>query len=241
MPTLANLSLVLMGLLPVIISMVKVEKYFTSFYTGLWNLYGTILVIIGYITDFDVPTHIFIFGVLSILFIIFIIIFSYDKNRPDLIRYIGKSCFTVTYTIFFTILFFCQEIIFSISISVFTAILMILISKLIEMRNYEMYISKKYLREGYLPPKNSLYKITKSQENYYYLRIILFAYPFFNLILNGSILYKYLYYNKSLLISIFFLLILTFSPFYLIQYKCNSIFSKDIINQLRWFIKFGYM
>ena len=171
--------------------------------------------------------------------IILVIIFSYQKNRPDLIRYIGKSTLTITYTTFFTLLFFCQEIRFTIIISFFMAILMITISKFIEMRNYEKYIYKKYIKNEQFPPKSSLGRIIRFQRIYYNIGLFLYIYPFLNLIFNILILLRFSYYNKSLLVSTFLIIILVLLPFYLKFFKCHSLYPKEILRQfqdkLRWY------
>ena len=158
--------------------------------------------ILGYNVDFDVSIIILIIDISSIFFIIIIVLISYQKNKPNLIRYIGKSTLMVFYTTFFTILFFCQEIISTLAISIFMAFLIIMISKLIEMRNYERYVYKKYIKNDKYPPISLQIKIVRFQRAYYNLRLFLYIFPFLNLTFNLIILWRHSYYNEALLISV---------------------------------------
>ena len=155
-----------MGLIPIVISAVKVEKYYTSFYIGLWNLYGTIMVILGYIIDFDVSIGLIVFGVISIIVIIVVILISYLNNFPKLIRYAGKSIFSVTLAVFYSALFFCQEYVITTSFAIFTLVLFFLITKVFQMRDLEKLILIKSKKEDRYPHMRDI-KLILSYENLY--------------------------------------------------------------------------
>lgn len=130
MITIANYGLVILGLIPIIVSSIKVEKYYTNYYTGLWNIYGSILVILGFILDENVNYIILILGLFFIIILLGIGLYSKSVNNPGLIRFFGKGTIQISIVVFFLVLFITNLILISILIAVLAFWLFFSTSKL---------------------------------------------------------------------------------------------------------------
>ena len=78
-----------LGSLPIIAS-ASVEKHYTQYYTGLWNLYGLIIIALGLLQDAETMRQILISVGLGTL-ISFIFIYILKAERKELIPKIGSS------------------------------------------------------------------------------------------------------------------------------------------------------
>ncbi|MHA1673807.1 MAG: hypothetical protein ACTSYI_09260 [Promethearchaeota archaeon] len=121
----ANMALIFAGLFPLIYSAVKVEKYYTEYYKGLENIFGSTLVILGFILDTDVSWTMQLIGWITIL--VFWVIFAYSriKDNPDLIRSLGWSSVQFSIDLFFIVFYFLEKIEFALTFSLFSLILLI--------------------------------------------------------------------------------------------------------------------
>ena len=115
----ANLCLIILGLIPIIISALLVEKYYTSYWIAFWNLYGSTLTILGFITSEGAASTLIIAGWIAIVIIIVLILISYEKEVPKIIRLAGKSVITTSVTVFFATLYFTNVIWLSVSFGIF--------------------------------------------------------------------------------------------------------------------------
>lgn len=91
----------LIALFPSYVSVFVVEKYYTSFWTGFWNLYGLILTTVG--LAFDGYNPWWVWGLFALLFVICLLILGFlvlieagdfdlaRRTQGWLVRHLGAS------------------------------------------------------------------------------------------------------------------------------------------------------
>lgn len=115
-----------------------------------------------------------------------------------------------------------------------------MISKLIEMRNYERYIYKKYIKNDKYPPISLQIKIVRFQRAYYNLRLFLYIFPFLNLTFNLIILWRHSYYNEALLISVIPIIIISILTFYSNSHSSQTLYPKGVLDIFKANIRWHY-
>jgi len=130
----ANFALLLTGLVPVVVSAVKVEKYYTGYYIGLWNFFGTVLVILGCILDESVDPIVMGWGIFIIVVLTIIALCSKYFQNPHLIRLFGRSTVQCSIVIFFITLNFSNHLYLAIEMSLFTFLLLYITATLASKR-----------------------------------------------------------------------------------------------------------
>ena len=87
---LESLIIFTLGLIPVYVGAIVVEKYYTAFWTGFWNIYGLIVVTMAAIIGARSLSDIII-GVAIILCLIIILYHAIEMEESDVVRSIGSS------------------------------------------------------------------------------------------------------------------------------------------------------
>lgn len=85
-----DILIVAMGFIPMLVSAIRVEKYYTQFWDGFWNIYGLILVCIGLIMGEGDPFSVVILTAVVVCLALFTY-YVFAEQRPDLMRSFGSS------------------------------------------------------------------------------------------------------------------------------------------------------
>ncbi len=197
-----------MGFLPLIASVIWVEKYYTNYYTALWNLYGSTLTILGFISSDKAESLIINIGIITIIITIILVGISYIENFSNIVRRFGKSTITLSSTIFFSVLYFTNEIEQSISFFIFSILLFYVVSTVVRQRNIERYKLKqeRVTLNGDLFSPQFKRLIQKHRFYFKLSKIILCLIAILNLAVNIPFVVINYNENQSLFVSIFFLI-----------------------------------
>lgn len=179
MADIANYGLIIAGLIPVIVSAIKVEKYYTNYYTGLWNIYGSILIILGFILDENVDQGFLGFGIFSIVLLSLVGFLSSRFNHPEFIRWVGQSTVQCSLDVFFIALFFSHKLYLAICLMIFSLLILYVSARVSTRKSLFISFCRKY-RVDYSTSSKFVQKI-KDESSYlfwpffYFLIFILFA------------------------------------------------------------------
>jgi len=79
----AAAALFLIGLFPSYVSILLVEKYYTAYWTGFWNLYGIFVTSVGLALDNYNSLDIWALFFFAIIFVIFVYNIIYSKRETE--------------------------------------------------------------------------------------------------------------------------------------------------------------
>ena len=209
MTEVANIILLFAGLIPVIVSAIKVEKYYTSFHTGLWNMYGTILTILGFITSENTDYSLIVFGIIIIIFIGFLILLTFIADYADIIRFIGKSSITASSTIFFILLYCTQNWCLSLSFGISTIIAVYLGFNYYFVKKSNIYKGDSHYKYSFQYAKDK----RKAEKNLKSMFILSSIYGIFHILLNLGLIA--LFPNTFLYPILIFILFIFFTVYFI--------------------------
>jgi len=190
----------------------KFDTYFTNFWTGFWNLWGLLLVILGYLFDESAQLQFLAWGWIAVGAIIFLLLVSFfvNKDNSNYIRIIGKSIVAIPVTVFFSLLFFSNEPISSGVIAVFYFISFVVISQIVNSR-------MKDARDN-----ARTYSFGNYRHNYRSHRRFLLFMSVLNPIINLLVIYSTFTINLNLLASGLFIL---FLEMFLVGFFLRTLFN----------------
>jgi len=82
----------ILGLIPLYVNMIVVEKYYTAFWTGFWNIYSIIVTCLASLAESPSPSTTIFLSIL--IFLLFIVVYTGLEHDPDIIRVFGSSMVT---------------------------------------------------------------------------------------------------------------------------------------------------
>jgi hypothetical protein len=92
-----DVLLFVFGLVPQYVSVIAVEKHFTNFWTGFWNIYGLIEVVVSLTITSDNPILI-LSGVLTIAILTLVLLISLQPGFASIARSFGASLATTSFS-----------------------------------------------------------------------------------------------------------------------------------------------
>lgn len=90
----AGFALLIFGLFPMYVSIFAVEKYYTNFWTGFWNIYGLAAVLFGVAIDATDPSSVFLAGALGSLIVLLLYLVMFSNEYSQFVRQFGASLLT---------------------------------------------------------------------------------------------------------------------------------------------------
>nr|MDO8099998.1 hypothetical protein [Candidatus Njordarchaeota archaeon] len=85
------LTLFLLGLFPSYVSIFIVEKYYTAFWTGFWNIYGLLITSVGLALDNYNAWTVLVLFIVIVIVVILVYILIFAPSEAYLIRRFGAS------------------------------------------------------------------------------------------------------------------------------------------------------